>query len=75
MTVRTSDGLTLRGWYVPSTNGAAVLTFPREWTQDQAQMLAEHGYGVLLLLGCAIANPNEAHDHDASARPAEGATA
>lgn len=49
VSVRTADGLTLRGWYVPSTNGAAVLTFPREWTEDQARVLAEHGYGVLLL--------------------------
>jgi pimeloyl-ACP methyl ester carboxylesterase len=49
VSVRTADGLTLRGWYVPSTSGAAVLTFPREWTEDQARVLAEHGYGVLLL--------------------------
>ncbi len=49
VTVRTADGLTLRGWYVASQNGAAVLTFPREWTSDQARLLVEHGYGVLLL--------------------------
>jgi hypothetical protein len=45
----TSDGLTLRGWYVPSRNRAAVIAFPgRKGTQRQARMLARHGYGVLL---------------------------
>ena len=45
----TSDGLTLRGWYVPSRNGAAVIAFPgRKGPQRQARMLARHGYGVLL---------------------------
>lgn len=46
---RTADGLRLRGWYVPSTNGAAVISFPgRAGTQKPARMLARHGYGVLL---------------------------
>jgi dienelactone hydrolase len=46
---RTSDGLVLRGWYVPSKNGAAVISFPgRKGTQKPARMLARHGYGVLL---------------------------
>ncbi len=46
---RTSDGLTLRGWYVPSRNGAAVIAFPgRKGPQRQARMLVSHGYGVLL---------------------------
>jgi hypothetical protein len=46
---RTSDGLTLRGWYVPSRNGAAVIAFPgRKGPQRQARMLIRHGYGVLL---------------------------
>ena len=45
----TADGLRLRGWYVPSKNGAAVISFPgRKGTQRQARMLARHGYGVLL---------------------------
>jgi uncharacterized protein len=45
----TSDGLELRGWYVPSRNGAAVISFPgRNGPQRQARMLARHGYGVLL---------------------------
>jgi uncharacterized protein len=46
---RTSDGLRLEGWYVPSRNGAAVISFPgRKGPQRQARMLARHGYGVLL---------------------------
>jgi uncharacterized protein len=46
---KTSDGLTLRGWYVPSKNGAAVVAFPgRKGPQRQTRMLARHGYGVLL---------------------------
>jgi len=50
VTLRTSDGLRLRGWYVPSRNGAAVLVFPgRTGAQRQAQVLISHGYGVLLL--------------------------
>jgi uncharacterized protein len=45
----TSDGLTLRGWYIPSQNGAAVIAFPsRRGPQPKARMLARHGYGVLL---------------------------
>jgi dienelactone hydrolase len=46
---RTSDGLLLKGWYVPSKNRAAVISFPgRSGTQQQARMLARHDYGVLL---------------------------
>lgn len=49
VTFTTTDGLRLRGWYVPSKNGAAVIAFPgRKGSQDQARMLARHGYGVLL---------------------------
>jgi dienelactone hydrolase len=45
----TSDGLLLKGWYIPSQNGAAVIAFPgRSGPQKQARMLASHGYGVLL---------------------------
>jgi uncharacterized protein len=45
----TSDGLRLRGWYVPSRNGAAVIAFPgRKGSQKPARLLARHGYGVLL---------------------------
>ena len=46
---KTSDGLELRGWYIPSQNRAAVIVFPgRKGPQRQARMLARHGYGVLL---------------------------
>jgi len=49
VTFRTSDGLELAGWYVPSRNGAAVIAFPgRKGPQRHARMLARHGYGVLL---------------------------
>jgi uncharacterized protein len=45
----TSDGLRLEGWYVRSRNGAAVISFPgRADSQEQAKMLARHGYGGLL---------------------------
>jgi uncharacterized protein len=45
----TSDGLELEGWYIPSRNGAAVISFPgRSGPQRPARMLARHGYGVLL---------------------------
>lgn len=46
---RTNDGLTLRGWYVPSRNGAAIVVAPgRAGSRAPARMLARHGYGVLL---------------------------
>src|SRR5207249_10930137 len=45
----TSDGLTLKGWYVPSRNRAAVIAAPgRAGVRKQARMLVRHGYGVLL---------------------------
>jgi len=45
----TSDGLTLKGWYIESKNGAAVISFPgRASSQKRAKMLADHGYGVLV---------------------------
>ena len=46
---RTSDGLRLEGWYVPTKNGATVIVIPgRKGPQKPARMLAGHGYGVLL---------------------------
>ena len=46
---QTKDGLTLKGWYVPSRNGAAVIVAPgRTGTQRHARMLLRHGYGVLV---------------------------
>jgi dienelactone hydrolase len=49
----TADGVTLSGWYLPSSNGAAVVLLhgassTRTAVLDQAAVLAEHGYGVLL---------------------------
>jgi uncharacterized protein len=45
----TGDGLELEGWYIPSRNGAAVISFPgRSGPQKPARVLARHGYGVLL---------------------------
>ena len=50
LTIRTSDGLDLAAWYVPSLNGAAVISYPtRQGKLPQARMLVRHGYGVLLL--------------------------
>jgi uncharacterized protein len=48
-----TDGVTLSGWYVPSSNGAAVVLLhgassTRTAVLDQAAVLATHGYGVLL---------------------------
>jgi uncharacterized protein len=45
----TPDGLRLQGWYVPSKNRAAVISFPgRRGPRKPAKLLASHGYGVLL---------------------------
>ncbi|HEY7693468.1 MAG TPA: CocE/NonD family hydrolase [Gaiellaceae bacterium] len=50
VTITTREGLELAGWYVPSRNGAAVISYPtRSGKLPQAAMLARHGYGVLLL--------------------------
>ena len=50
VTIRTSDGLDLAAWYVPSRNGAAVISYPtRRGKLPQARMLVRHGYGVLLV--------------------------
>jgi uncharacterized protein len=50
---RASDGLDLAGWYRPSQNGAAVLVVhggssDRKGSVAHAELLARHGYGVLL---------------------------
>ena len=49
----TEDGVRLSGWYVPSTNGAAVALLhgagsTRTSVLDHAAVLAKAGYGVLL---------------------------
>jgi fermentation-respiration switch protein FrsA (DUF1100 family) len=49
-TIPTSDGLRLAAWYVPSRNGAAIVSYPtRQGEVPQARILARHGYGVLLV--------------------------
>ena len=52
----TSDGIHLKAWYRPSRNGAAVLMLSGGGgdiggTVRHAQLLARHGYGVLLFGG------------------------
>ena len=53
VTLTTAGGVKLRGWYVPSRNGAAVALIHgtgsnRLGVADHARLLARHGYGVLL---------------------------
>jgi hypothetical protein len=53
VTFRSTDGLRLAGWYVPSRNGAAILVVHggggnRAGAALHARMLARQGYGVLL---------------------------
>jgi pimeloyl-ACP methyl ester carboxylesterase len=53
VTFASADGVTLSGWYVPSTNQAAVVLLPgsgsaRTSVLDHAVVLARHGFGVLL---------------------------
>lgn len=53
VTFTASDGLRLSGWYTPSRNGAAVVIVnsargDRLKSVDHAEMLAGHGFGVLL---------------------------
>jgi hypothetical protein len=46
---KSSDGLELKGWFVPSKNGAAVIVYPgKKGTQKHARLLVRHGYGVLV---------------------------
>jgi uncharacterized protein len=48
--LRTSDGLRLAAYYVPSRNGAAVIAFPGHvGPRKHTRMLARHGYGVLMI--------------------------
>ena len=44
----TSDGLRLQGWFVPSKNGATVISYPGRKAQKPARLLVRNGYGVLL---------------------------
>ena len=50
----TQDGVTIRGWYIPSQNrGAVILIHPmasnRLGTLDLAAMFAKHSYGVMMI--------------------------
>jgi pimeloyl-ACP methyl ester carboxylesterase len=52
--LRTSDGVRLEAWYVPSQNGAAVVLLAgagstRDGEVERAAALAGEGFGVLLL--------------------------
>ena len=52
VTLLTRDGLSLKGWYLPSRNGAAIILLHgyggnRLEMLDRAVLLAQHGYGVL----------------------------
>ena len=54
VTATTQDGVELSAWYIASTNGAAVVLrhgagSTRTDTLDHAAVLAEHGYGVLMM--------------------------
>jgi dienelactone hydrolase len=54
VTMRTDDGVRLAGWYVPSRGGAAVVLLhgagnTRTAVLQHAGILAEHGFGVLLI--------------------------
>ena len=53
VTFRTSDGVRLAGWYIPSRNGGAVALAhgagsTRSSVLQHAVVLARHGYGVVL---------------------------
>jgi uncharacterized protein len=54
LTLTTADGVALEAWYVPSTNGAALVLLhgsgsTRADVLDHAAALSARGYGVLLL--------------------------
>jgi uncharacterized protein len=53
VSVRTSDGLALAGWYVPPENGALVILqhgykSSRGEMLNEAALLHQHGYGALI---------------------------
>ena len=54
VTVTTSDGVDLAAWYIPSSNGSALVQLggccaARDDELQSAAVLARHGYGVLML--------------------------
>jgi pimeloyl-ACP methyl ester carboxylesterase len=53
VTLSSTDGVTLAGWYIPSKNAAAVILLHgysanRLDMLNHAELLARHGYGVLM---------------------------
>jgi uncharacterized protein len=61
VTVTSTDGLKLVGWFVPSQNGAVIMMqhgykSDREEMLNEAEMMHRHGYGILL-------TTVRAHDH------------
>jgi len=53
VSVTTEDGFSLAGWFIPSQNGAVVIAQHglfghRDNMLDDAELLYQHGYGVLL---------------------------
>jgi fermentation-respiration switch protein FrsA (DUF1100 family) len=53
VTIQTSDGLNLAGWFVPSQNGAVIIMqhgykSTRKELLNEAEMMYRHGYGILL---------------------------
>lgn len=54
VSLTTTDGVDLKGWYAPPTNGTAILllhgsTGSREDLRPYARMLADDGFGVLAI--------------------------
>jgi len=73
-----AQGSTLRGWFIPSSNGAAVLLVhgtdaDRTQLAPEAEMLARHGYGVLLFDWPGHGESGGAVTWDANERAALGA--
>ncbi len=53
LTLKTGDGVDLKGWYLPTQNGAAMILLHgyggnRLEMLNRAELLSRHGYGVLL---------------------------
>jgi predicted alpha/beta hydrolase len=54
VTFETAEGLTLSAWYIPTQNGAVVITVHgagknRATVLDEAEVLVRHGYGLLMV--------------------------
>jgi pimeloyl-ACP methyl ester carboxylesterase len=52
--ITADDGARLAAWWIPSSNGAAVILLPgagstRDDVLAEAELVADHGYGALLL--------------------------